>query len=116
MGLLGDPSVIPKGNWRMAEIRHSHLETALFRYSGLFYLYLLAIAFLMVGVLLSKNHDLDFEVVRTWIERGYLFLSSFSFLLTLGLPRALGSVQLARSEAEIEQRRREAGISPPKRT
>jgi len=111
IAVLGDPTMIPKGSWRIAEMRHDRLEASVTRHTSLFYVYLTAIALLFVGVLIANEPDGTVSAgIKIWIERLYLFFGIFSFLLTLGLPRALGKIQLARSEAEIEGRRRDAGI------
>jgi hypothetical protein len=58
---------------------------------------------------MNKAPDCVVPVVwKTWIERLYLFFGVLSFLLTLALPGALGKLQLARAEAEIERRRHES--------
>lgn len=113
IAILGDPTMIPKGSWRIAEMRHDNLEASVIRYTSLFYVYLVAIALLFVGVLIAKEpgHVVS-DAIKMWVERLYMFFGVFSFLLTLGLPRALGKIQLTRSEAEIEERRRTAGIKP----
>jgi len=109
--ILGDPAMIPEGSWRKAEVRHRRLEGIIIRQTALFYLYLIAIAFLFAGVLISKEPDkVVSKEVKAWIEYGYLFFGVFSFLLTLALPRALGQIQIGRSQAEIERRRKEEGI------
>lgn len=111
--ILGDPAMIPKGSWRIAESRHAALERVIIRHTSLFYVYLAAIGLLFAGVLIDKEPDAVVSPnVKLWVESLYLFFGSFSFLLTLSLPRILGKIQLARSEAEIEVRRTEEGIKP----
>jgi hypothetical protein len=71
----------------------------------------LAIGFLFASALISKEPDAAVSTkVKSYFDFAYLFLGTFSFLLTLALPRTLGKIQLARSEAEIEARRAAAGI------
>ena len=111
IAILGDPSLIPAGSWRIAENRRANIEARLTQHIWLFVLYLIAIGLLFAGVLLDKAPD---TVVshewKMWIERLYLFFGVSSFLFTFALPSALHRFQLARVDAEIERRRREAGI------
>jgi hypothetical protein len=111
ISVLGDPAMIPKGSWRIAESRHKNLENVVIRTTAIFYLYLISIAFLFIGVLLEKSDEkVVANSVKTWIEFLYLFFSVFSFFVTLSLPRIVARIQMARSEAEIEARRVAEGI------
>lgn len=113
ISILGDPAMIPKGSWTMAEARHKKLESIIIRHTTLFYLYLIAIAFLFGGVLIDKEPNAAVSAkIKSYIEYASLFFGVFSFLLTLALPKILGDIQMARSEAEIEQRRIDEGIKP----
>ncbi len=113
--ILGDPSLLPEGSWRVAELRRDSVERRLITHAWLFILYLLTIGFLFVGVILQAALD-DHNLVKIWIERIYLFFGVFSFLLTFGLPFALIRLQRARVDAEIERRRVRDGILPSERT
>lgn len=113
MTILGDPVMIPKGSWRIAENRHRDLENTIIRHMYLFYLYLIAVGLMFASVLLQKlPHGKMPELIGDGIEFGCLFFGIWSFLLTLSLPKAIGKIQLARSEAEIEARRVSEGIRP----
>lgn len=115
--IIGDPSMIPEGSWRIVEGRHKKLEAVLIRHTALFYVYLSAIGLLFVGVLIAKEPAGVLPIqVTIWVERAYVFFGVFSFLLTLGLPRALSKIQLARSSAAIEARRLAAGIKPDQKS
>jgi len=106
IAILGDPALTPTGGWRVAENNHSIIYSRVVTYTWLFQLYLIAIAFLFAGSLLNKAPERLVSIIwKTWIERLYLFFGVLSFLLTLTLPGALGKLQLARAEAEIERRR-----------
>lgn len=113
IAVLGDPTMIPRGSWRIAEVRHKQLETAVIRNTWLFYIYLTAIGLLFLGVLVRKSPDTWLMLrVKDGLEFAYLFFASLAFLFTLRLPVALGKIQLARSDAEIEARRAADGIKP----
>ncbi len=111
--ILGDPSMIPSGSWRVAELRRDNIESRLITHIWLFVFYLIAIGLLFVGALLNKAPESIVSLTwKVWIERSYLFFGVSSFLLTLGLPIALLKFQLSRIDTEIERRRCEAGIKP----
>lgn len=109
VAVLGDPSMIPDGTWRSAELRRDAVENRLIVHLWLFVIYLITIAFLFVSVLLQKATGID-EEWHVWIERLCLFFFTASFLFTLALPRALWKLQLARFDAEIDRRRQNVGL------
>jgi hypothetical protein len=109
--ILGDPAMIPEGSWRIAEGRRNAVEARLIAHIWLFVFYLIAIAFLFVGVMVDKAPETSVpHVWRVWIERLYIFFATASFLFTFALPRALWRFQLARLDAEIERRRKRANL------
>jgi MFS family permease len=107
--ILGDPSMIPDGSWRIAEARRDNIEKRLLTHSYLFILYLITIGFLFAGVLIQGAFT-EHDSIRVWIERVYLFLGVFSFILSFGLPISLMKLQRARVDAEIERRRQLEGV------
>jgi len=107
--ILGDPALIPEGSWRVAEGRRDKIESQLIAHVWLFVIYLLAIALLFAGVVVRKAPAVP-EDVKVWINRIYLFVGIFSFLLTFGLAKSLLVFQLSRVEAEIKRRRVRDGI------
>ncbi len=114
IAILGDPAMIPGDSWAEAEMKRPGLEAIVIRHVWLFYVYLTAIGLLFAGVLLQKEPDAAVSAdIKSWVGSAYLFFSVLSFLLTLALPPTLGKIQLARNLAEIEARRRAAGIKPP---
>lgn len=109
--ILGDPSLLPEGTWRTAEVRRENLVNRLTTHLWLFVFYLITIGLLFVGALLSKAPEKVIAVEwKIWIERAYMFFGTASFLFTFGLPRALWKFQIARIDSEIERRRRRAGL------
>lgn len=109
IAIIGDPSLIPDGSWRIAETRRDMIEARLIAHLWLFVWYLIAIGLLFVGVLLGKAPSVAIEW-KIWIERAYLFFGTSSFLFTFGLPQALWRFQMARIEAEIQRRRKVDGL------
>lgn len=111
IALIGDPILIRNGTWRAAEIGRDQVQRRLIWHIGLFALYLLTIALLFTGVICERALD-EHSIIRLWVERAYLFLGVTSFLFTFALPVMLLRMQQARYDAEIERRRREAGVRP----
>lgn len=112
VAILGDPAMLPGGSWRAAESRREKLFNSITTHTWIFRLYLLSIALLFWGALMEKAPDgLTVRAVKPWIERLYLFFGIFSFCLTLALPGMLAKLQLARVDAEISRRRKEAGFA-----
>lgn len=108
ISVVGDPALLPVGSWRKAEIRRPNVHNELLRHSMLFYVYLIGIAFLFVGVLV--NEAKIGGQVQVWIERTYLFFGVFGFFLSFGLPVSILALQMKRYDAEIDKRRAEVGI------
>jgi hypothetical protein len=111
IAVLGDPALLPTGSWRAAENEHDKSVAAILTHAWLFRVYLVAIALLFAGVLINKAPDREIcSEIKKWVERAYLFMGAFSFLLTLSLPGALTEFQQKRVTAEIERRRADVGI------
>jgi hypothetical protein len=107
--ILGDPSMVPEGSWRIPETRRDGVEGQLIVHAWLFIAYLLAIGFLFAGVLIRESHSVP-EIIKVWINRTYLFLGVLSFLMTFGLAKSMVAFQLARYDAEIKRRRSATGL------
>jgi len=111
IAILGDPAMLPGGSWRAAEGARDRVYATVATHTWLFRLYLLAIALLFLGTLLSKAPNGSWAAeVKPWVERLYLFFGVFSFGLTLALPSMLARLQMARVDAEIGQRREEVHL------
>lgn len=102
--IIGDPTMIPDGSWRIAEARRDNIERRLLSHGYMFALYLVTIGLLLTGVLVQHALSAS-NPVRIWIERAYLFFGVFSFILSFALPSSLIKLQCARIDVEIERRR-----------
>ena len=109
--VLGDPSMLPPGSWRTAENRRDEIEARLIRHTYLLVLYLVVLVLLFVGVIAKNAPDTVISAVaKVWITRTYLFFGIASFVATFALPASLLKLQMARADADIEQRRLKDGI------
>jgi hypothetical protein len=57
ISVLGDPSMIPNGSWRIAESHRKNIETRLIKHTYLFVFYLIGIGMLFIGSMLVKAPD-----------------------------------------------------------
>lgn len=109
--IVGDPIMIPHGSWTKGELRRDAMISRLNWHVGLLICYLLTIGLLFAAVVLERALN-EHDLWLVWVERSCLFVGVTSFLFTFALPVALIQMQSARYDAEIERRRREAGIEP----
>lgn len=105
IAIVGDPLLVPSGTWRIAEGTREKTIQRLTRHKYLFHVYLIALALVFASTLLKDAH----QHVGIWLERTYLFLSIFAFLLSLRLPAALMKTQQERVDHLIEERRKRSG-------
>lgn len=105
IAIVGDPLLIPAGTWRIAEGTREKTIQRLTRHKYLFHAYLIALALVFASTLMKDTH----QCVGVWLERTYLFLSIFAFLISLRLPATLMKTQQERVDHLIEERRRRSG-------
>ena len=108
--ILGDPALIPEGDWKIAEGRRDGIENTLIWHNYLFVFYLLTIALVFTSAVVKKAPIS--EDIKCWIDRAYLFFGVSAFLFSFALPPALQRIQMGRLDREIERRRTVAGIRP----
>nr|VFK28854.1 MAG: hypothetical protein BECKMB1821I_GA0114274_100755 [Candidatus Kentron sp. MB]VFK74123.1 MAG: hypothetical protein BECKMB1821H_GA0114242_100154 [Candidatus Kentron sp. MB] len=106
IAILGDPTLLPPGTWRAAEVQREKLVRRLVGYKWLFLLYLITLALAFTS-LLFKDH---YPTITVWIEIAYLFFGTCVFICSLRLPEWLMKLQEERIDAMIEHRRKQDGI------
>lgn len=102
IAVVGDPLLVPAGTWRIAEGTREKTIQRLTRHKYLFHVYLIALALVFASTLLRDTY----QCVGIWLERTYLFLSIFAFMISLRLPAALMKTQQERVDHLIEERRK----------
>lgn len=112
LAVAGNPKQIPKGTWRYGEMMRASVEDKLLRGAYLFGLYLITLAILFVGILVTKSTSVPTGNTQTmaslfadWIDRLAMFFGVTSFLLTFGLPIRLVKSQMRSFDSEIDERR-----------
>lgn len=104
ISIVGDPSLVPAGSWRLAEINYTLILKKLYRYKMLFLLYLITLILIFAALIVEKQ----VSEMSIWIERGFLFCSILAFFCSISLPEALVQMQKAKMEALIENMKKPA--------
>ena len=107
--ILGDPSALLPGSWRIAAKQRTAIHSKLLRQKWLFYIYLATLGLIFVTMLIKDSHPL----VTVWMERLYLGLATAGFIWSLRLPTTLMAIQTERIDAAIEARQKAVGIQTP---
>lgn len=103
MTLLGEPSLFRGRNWRADAVKRSNVYRRLVRHKFLFITYLSVLGLVFASTLITGKYPEHPAVI--WIERTYLALSTLAFILSLILPSRLMSLQLARFDELIDERK-----------
>ena len=98
--VLGDPTVLLPGSWRIASLQRGEIQKKLMRHKVLFHLYLITLFLIFVSSLFEKT----FPVINRWVEMVYLFLGVLGFLGSLSLPKALIEINETRINSAIDAR------------
>lgn len=106
IAVIGDRTLLPGAGWQLAELGRERLVKHLVRYKWLFFTYLVTLGLVFISLLIKNLNP----VATVVLERSYLFLAAFTFVLSLRLPWSLTRIQEERIEIIIESLRREEGI------
>lgn len=109
IAIIGDPASIPKGSWRVAELKAPAINEKINKQRWLFTGYLVTLGLIFASLLFAKSY----ARLSSILEHVYLFLSSLAFIYSLKLPGFLSRIQRERVSEEIEARRRQS-IPPDK--
>lgn len=104
MTLLGEPSLFRGRSWRSEAVRRSNVYRRLVRHKWLFITYLSVLGLVFASTLITGKHPEHEAVI--WLERIYLGLSALAFILSLVLPSRLMSLQLARFDELVDERKK----------
>ncbi len=127
ISLLGDPMLIPKGSWRIAQASSQNTAKSLSSTKILLYIYLITLLMIFLHkIVFSYNGVLptdmafknEMEKMLQWfgnykdvIDTIILFFAMLAFLFSFKLPSKLYEIQRLRVENEIEVRRSNDNIS-----
>lgn len=102
MSIIGDPSMLLTGNWRLGHEHAKDIQKRISNYSNLIALYII----ILIGVLLLMVFK-DAQIVgNMWVSCIVQWLSTFGLLLSIPLPYSLMKIQKDRMDEEIKRRKR----------
>ena len=124
IALIGDPTSLPSGSWRVAESATQNTFRKLRSTKNLLHLYLITLLLIFSYKLLAVPETLEaikvipfgiklipyLSGLKDIIEQMILFLSFVGFSYSFTLPNSLSNIQRKRVEREIEHRRKQANI------
>lgn len=102
--LLGDPSTLLPGSWRLGVVQSQNIERRSSRLTFLFALYVLS----TFGCLAFATFS-DRATRIPLADAALAFLVAFTAIMTLEIPKSLRGIQSERIEAVIRARRKGAG-------
>jgi hypothetical protein len=100
ISIIGDPSMLLTGNWRLGYVHAQEIQTRIARYAILILLYVI----ILIGVLLAIIVQENKIVGHQWIFSLVGVLTALGLLLSLPLPFDLMSIQKERMKEEIRRR------------
>lgn len=108
--ILGTPVTdTEKQSWRTLELRRDNVFRRLTRQKWLFAAYMLTLSTIFLQTLLVgvDNPSESIKAISSFLERAFLGLAVFAFILSFGLPGALIKIQLARYDEMIEDKKKQ---------
>lgn len=103
IAIVGDPSMLLRGNWRKASIHAKEIQKQIQKYNVLFILYIICIIglFSCEMIIADKPKELTWHI---WVFRTTLVLSIFTLFVSFVLPLDIAAIQRDRLHSEISQR------------
>ncbi|GAB4237189.1 MAG: hypothetical protein Kow0032_22800 [Methyloligellaceae bacterium] len=101
ISIVGDPSMLLPGNWRVGWESAKSIQARLQRFNYLFLWYLLTLGLLIVSEIVEHAKWEDYYFIFNVLS----FFSTFGFIVSLALPFELSKIQKDRLEQEIRQRK-----------
>lgn len=101
ISIIGDPSMLLSGNWRIAYEHTKEVQKNIARFSHLFLIYIISLALVLACFFIKESKVMD----PTWVYRFLFGFSTFGLLLSIPLPYTLMSIQRQRLEQEIKDRK-----------
>lgn len=105
MGMVSfvtDPAGFYPGDWKILSKQKAIIETRLARQQALFYLYLTSILFIVLALCIE-----DKCYLKSFLEYGFVFLTSLSFIFSFSIPRWMKIYQVEKIDVLIQHRKEE---------
>ena len=100
ISIVGDPSMLMPGNWRVGFEHAQDIQNKIARFSHLFAVYLVTIITVLFVMIIEHAKLEGFG----WAYDVLMGLSLFAFLLSMPLPYSLMGIQKERMQLEIGRR------------
>lgn len=92
-------------NWRQLEVQESINQSRFDKLHFLFYLYLAVLIFVFMAVLLKDNKQYQNSLFLVCLEYFYLWLTSFSLMMSISLPSKLNTFRKNKFNEAIKDKR-----------
>lgn len=100
ISIIGDPSMLMPGNWRVGHEHAKDIQKRISRFSHLFTVYIAILLLVIIAQIVDKA---DIEPMY-YVFNALAGLTVFGFLLSVPLPYSLMSIQRERMDEEIKRR------------
>lgn len=101
VSIIGDPSMLLPGSWRLAWEGAKTIQTELQRLNLLFVWYLLTLGLLVASEIVKHESWHSLDIIHNVLG----FFAAFGFIVSLALPFKLQSIQRERLLQEINHRK-----------
>jgi ABC-type multidrug transport system fused ATPase/permease subunit len=101
ISIIGDPSMLLTGNWRLGYVHAEQIQIRLARYAHVIFIYFLVLILVLVCMVIKDSKitglDFTFQVLTG--------LTVFALLVSLPIPYGLMSIQRERMAEEVKRRK-----------
>ncbi|TCJ25415.1 hypothetical protein E0X81_05995 [Halomonas sp. GDM18] len=102
MTIMGEPVYYRRKTWRYNKVARDNYMRSLTKHKDLFYAYLITLSLIFASRLVP---DKDYECLRTWFERGFMFFATIAFIYSFFLPNKLMAKQLEKYDEQVEEKK-----------
>ncbi|MBP2538148.1 cytochrome bd-type quinol oxidase subunit 2 [Agrobacterium tumefaciens] len=107
ISIVGDPSMLLPGNWRVAHVHAEEMQNKIANFSHLFFVYIISLLLLVLSMVMKDNGMSG----PSFVYNLTAFFSTFGVLLSIPLPYSLMALQKERMREEVKARRSRSGSS-----
>lgn len=101
ISIIGDPSMLLTGNWRVGHVHAEQTQIRLARYAHLVFVYFLVLVLVLMVTVIKDNKIQGLDV----LYKALMSFSVFGLIASLPLPYGLMSIQKERMKEEIKRRK-----------
>ncbi len=101
ISIVGDPSMLLAGNWRLGYVHAEKIQERLARYAHVIFIYLLVLILVLVCMIIKDNRIQGLEYAFNIL----MGLTVFTLLISLPIPYGLMGIQKERMTEEVRRRK-----------